>query len=159
MLICKESQGKQDTHSACRLCFWANDNLSFWLDPLWFGAVLYQVFVHSLVYWSHISLGDFDVTVTTYRHPMKPITSLLWAWWGWSLQLRDLKAFSTDGERAISNAMQVVSDEVIIIQYFWNFKSNLEKTRWIECAKRCANRALRDLFGNPLDFHWYSWRL
>ena len=95
------------------------------------------------------NLGDFDVTVMTYRHPvlisstsnhpvmMGPVmihkqkkfeTYNFFASSLVSLKssLCNLKAFGTDGEKAISNAMHIVFDKAIHLRCFLHFRGNLD---------------------------------
>ena len=66
--------------------------------------------------------------------------------------LRNLRAFGTDGEKAISNAMHVVFDEAVHLRCFLHFKGNLDsKLRKYRVPKNERIELLRDVFGNPKE--------
>ena len=68
--------------------------------------------------------------------------------------LCDLKAFGTDGEGAISKAMHVVFDKAIHLRCFLHFRGNLDsKLREWNVPRGVRIKFLRDVFGNPSDFH------
>ena len=94
------------------------------------------------------NLGAFNITVTTYRHLMltnssgghpvmtdplfihqcKNFTSYHFfasSLVGLKPALCDLKAFDTDGEQALSNALPMVFKEAKHLRCFLHFKSNL----------------------------------
>lgn len=124
------------------------------------------------------NLGDFDVTVTTYRnlmlvnsdgnHPVMvgPIfihqrkkfetyyffaSSLV----GLNPNVRHLKAFGTDGEMALSNAFHTVFNKAVHIRCFLHFKGNLDsKLQELSIPKHERIEFLRDVFGNPLELEY-----
>ena len=118
------------------------------------------------------NLGDFDVTVTTYRHLMltnmsgnHPVmmgplvihqckkfntyhffASLLV---GLRPALRSLQAFGTDGELVLSNAFQTVFTSAKHLRCFLHYKSNLDdKLKKLHVPKSVRTEFLRDIFGN-----------
>ena len=71
MLMCKESQGKEwSIREDSQLCTGTYDSFGQWLDSEWLRSVLYHWAVHNSMHRPNLQLGRFDVTVTTYRHPM-----------------------------------------------------------------------------------------
>ena len=149
MLMCKESQGKNSKNAFVRIVTCAPEPMivsaSDWTlnDSERFCANS-----NSTVLCIHptFSLGDFDVTVTTCKHPMLVISSgnhlvmmgpvmihkqkltIFFASLLVALKssLRNLRAFGTDGERAISNAMHVVFDKAVHLRCFLHFRGNLD---------------------------------
>ena len=66
--------------------------------------------------------------------------------------LRNLKAFGTDGEKALSNAMQIVFDKAVHLRCFLHFRGNLDsKLKELHIPKHEWIEFLRDIFGNPGD--------
>ena len=66
--------------------------------------------------------------------------------------LRNLKAFGTDGEKAISNAMQIVFDKAIHLRCLLHFRGNLDsKLKEFHVPKHERIEFLRDVFGNPSE--------
>ena len=69
---------------------------------------------------------------------------------GLKSSLRNLRAFGTDGEKAISNAMHVVFDKPVHLRCFLHFKGNLvTKLRDFGIPRHDRIEFLRDVFGNP----------
>ena len=119
------------------------------------------------------NLGDFDVTVTTYRHlllsnargnhpvMMGPIfihqqkkfesyyffaSSLV----GLKSALCDLRVFGTDGEKALASAFQTVFRRAIHLRCFLHLRGDLEaKLRDYGILKHIQIEFIRDIFGNP----------
>ena len=177
MLMCKESQGKK-SEAFVRIVSCAPEPMtvlaSDWtLNDLDRFCTTEQCTI--LCIDPTFNLGDFDVTVTTYRHPMlinssgnHPVmmglvmihkqkkfetyhfcASLLVSL---KSSLRNLKAFGTDGEKAISNAMQIVFDKAIHLRCFLHFRGNLDsKLKEFHVPKHERIEFLRDVFGNPSE--------
>ena len=121
-------------------------------------------------------LGDFDVTVTTYRHLMLTNTTgnhpvmmgplfihqckkfNTYHFFASSLvglrpTLTNLRAFGTDGEQALSSALQTVFTEAKHLRCFLHFKSNLDdRLKKFHIPLPLRIEFLRDVFGNPADF-------
>ena len=121
------------------------------------------------------NLGDFDVTVTTYRHLMltnasgnHPVmmgplfihqckkfntyhffaSSLV----GLRPALANLRAFGTDGEQALSSALQTVFTMAKHLRCFLHFKTNLDDRLKKFCVPQPLRiEFLRDVFGNPSE--------
>ena len=119
------------------------------------------------------NLGDFDVTVTSYRHLMltnscgnHPVmigllfvhqckkfstyhffaSSLV----GLRPSLLNLCAFGSDGEQALSSAFQTVFHKAQHLRGFLHFKGNLDdKLKKLGVVKSQRIEILRDVFGNP----------
>ena len=67
--------------------------------------------------------------------------------------LRNLHAFGTDGELALSNAFQAVFIAARHLHCFLHFKSNLDdKLKKLCMPKSMCIEFLHDVFGNPTDF-------
>ena len=122
------------------------------------------------------NLGDFDETVTTYRHLMltnssgnHPVmmgplfihqckkfntyhffaSSLV----GLRPALTNLQPFGTDREQALSNAFQTVFTRAKHLRCFLHFKNNLEdRLKKLSLTKSVRNEFLGDVFGNPTEF-------
>ena len=116
-------------------------------------------------------LGDFNVTVSTYRHLMltnsagKPpvmtgpifiyqrknfnsyyffASSLL----GLKPSLSNLRSFGTDGEKALFNAFQTVFSKATHLRCFLHFRGNLDsKLKEYNIPKSLRIEFLRDVFG------------
>ena len=66
--------------------------------------------------------------------------------------LRNLHAFGTDGEVALSSAFQTVFVSAKHLRCFLHFKSNLDdKLKKLHIPKSVRIEFLRDVFGNPTD--------
>ena len=178
MLMCKESQGAKASDAFIRIVTCAPEPMAV-LASDWTLNDLDRFCTkqHCTVFCIDptFSLGDFSVTVTTYRHlmlcnsnekhpvMMGPIlihkqkkfesyhffaSSLV----GLKPSLRSLKVFGTDGEKAISNAMHVVFERAVHLRCFLHFKGNLDmKLREYGVPKSERMEFLRDVFGNPLE--------
>ena len=176
MLMCKESQGTKNDDAFVRIVSCAPEPMAV-LASNWTLNDLDRFCTSPnctvLCIDPTFSLGDFDVTVTTYRHLMlhnssgkHPVmmgplmihkqkkfesyhffaSSLV----GLKPSLCNLRAFGTDGEKAISNAMHVVFDEAVHLRCFLHFKGNLDsKLREYKVPKNERIEFLRDVFGNP----------
>lgn len=123
------------------------------------------------------SLGDFDVTVTTYQHLMLssqqtskyPVfigpmfvhvkkdfpayhffTSALI---GLQPSLVDLRAFGTDGEAALVNAFSVSFPKACHLRCFLHFKGNIEqKLKELKVPSDVARKFVEDIMGKPSHF-------
>ena len=121
------------------------------------------------------NLGDFDVTVTMYRHLMlinshgsHPVmigpmfihqrkkfesyyffaSSLV----GLHPSMRNLQAFGTNGEKALANALHTVFNKAVHVRCFLHFKGNLDsRLQDLGIPKHERIEFLRDVFGNPLQ--------
>ena len=124
------------------------------------------------------NLGDFDVTVTTYRHLLlqpegsptgKPpvmlgpmfihvrkdfaayhfFTSSLV---GQRVQLSSLQAFGTDGELALENALAATFPKAEHLRCFLHFRGNIErKLQSLNIPHPVANEIVKDILGSPLQ--------
>jgi len=122
------------------------------------------------------NLGDFDVTVTTYKHLLlknangcNPVmlgpvfvhqrkkfetyhffaSSLT----GLKPSLSDICAFGTDGEKALSTAFHTVFRQAVHLRCFLHFKGNLEaKLGEFGVPKHAQIEFIRDVFGDPVHF-------
>ena len=152
MLMCKESQGARASDVFIRIVTCAPEPMAV-LASDWTLNDLDRfctkqgctVFCINPTF----SLGDFSVTVTTYRHlmlhnsdekcpvMMGPILihkqkkfesyhSFASSLVGLKPSLRSLRVFGTDGERAISKAMHVVFEKAVHLRCFLHFKGNLD---------------------------------
>ena len=175
MLICKRSQGKNSKNAFVRIVTCAPEPMtvlvSDWtLNDLERFCTISNCTV--LCIDPTFSLGDFDVTVTTYKHPMlvnssgnhpvmmgpvmiqkqkfetyhffaSPLVAL-------KSSLRNLRAFGTDGEKTISNVMHVVFDKAVHLRCFLYFRGNLDsKLKELGVPSHVRIEFLRDVFGNP----------
>ena len=69
---------------------------------------------------------------------------------GLKSSLRNLRAFGTDSEKAISNAMHVVFDKAVHLRCFLHFRGNLDtKLRDFGVPRHDRIEFLQDVFGNP----------
>ena len=72
---------------------------------------------------------------------------------GLKSSLRHLRAFGTDGEKAISNAMHVVFDKAVHLRCFLHFRGNFDsKLKEFGIPKYQRIEFLWDVFGNPAGF-------
>ena len=118
------------------------------------------------------NLGDFDVTVTTYRHLLLKNASghhpvmigpvfvhqrkrfetyhfFASALTGLKPSLTQLRSFGTDGEK-LSNAFGTVFSQAVHLRCFLHFRGNLEaKLREYGIPKHIQVEFLRDVFGDP----------
>ena len=123
------------------------------------------------------SLGEFDVTVTTYQHLMLfsrttskhpvmigPIfvhvkkdftayhfftSSLV----GQRPSLRNLRAFGTDGELALANALSASFPSAVHLRCFLHFKENIErKLHELSFPTDVANEVVTDIMGKPSQY-------
>ena len=123
------------------------------------------------------SLGDFDVTVTTYKHLMlesridsKPPTmigpmfihvkkdfasyhfffsSLI----GQQPGLANVKSFGTDGELALANALKSCFPSAIHLRCFLHFKGNIERKLYeLQIPSNVAKEYVADIMGRPTRF-------
>ena len=177
MLMCKESEGGKAQDSFVRIVTGAPEPMTVltcdWsLYDIERFCTRDQCTVLSID--PTFNLGAFDVTVTTYRHLLKnsvgkhpvfvgPIfvhqrkkfesyyffaSSLV----GLKLSLRNLRAFGTDGEKALYSAFHTVFERATHLRCFLHFKGNLEeKLREYDIPKHVRIEFLRDVFGNPSD--------
>ena len=171
MLMCKESQGGKPQDSFVTMVSGAPEPMTVlaynWsLDDIEQFCTKSQCTVLSVD--PTFNLGDFDVTVTTYHHlllsnalgnhpvMMGPIfihqqkkfesyyffvSSLV----GLKSALCDLRAFGTDGEKALASAFQTVFRRAIHLLCFLHSRGNLE-------AK------LRDEAHSNRGFKRYLWK-
>ena len=179
MSMCKESEGKNTENHFVRIVTGAPEPMTVlcfdWsLNDLERFCTGDQHTVLSVD--PTFNLGDFDVTVTTYRHLMltkssgnHPVmmgplfihqckkfntyhffaSSLV----GLRPALSNLRAFGTDGEQALSNAFQTVFTDAKHLRCFLHFKSNLDdRLKMLHIPKSVRIEFLRDVFGNPTDF-------
>ena len=176
MLMCKESQGTKNDDAFVRIVSCAPEPMAVLVSNWTLNDLdRFCTSPHCTILCVDptFSLGDFDVTVTTYRHLMlhnssgkHPVmmgplmihkqkkfesyhffaSSLV----GLKPSLRHLRAFGTDGEKAISKAMHVVFDEAVHLRCFLHFKGNLDsKLQEYRVPKYERIEFLRDVFGNP----------
>ena len=174
MLMCKESQGTKSDDAFVRIVSCAPEPMAV-LVSNWILNDLDRFAHHHIVQYfvdPTFSLGDFDVTVTTYRHLMLHNSSgkhpvmmgplmihkhkkfesyhFFASSVGVKPSLRHLRAFGTDGEKAISKAMHVVFDEAVHLRCFLHFKGNLDsKLQEYRVPKHERIEFLRDVFDNP----------
>ena len=123
------------------------------------------------------SLGDFDVTVTTYHHLMlssktnskqptmigplfvhvkKDFTayhffssSLI----GQQPNLVNVRAFGTDGEAALANALSASFPKAVHVRCFLHFKGNIEhKLSELRIPANVAKEFIDDIMGKPTKF-------
>ena len=123
------------------------------------------------------SLGDFDVTVTTYHHLMlssktnskhptmigplfihvkKDFTayhffssSLI----GQQPNLVNVQAFGTDGEAALANALSASFPKAVHVRCFLHFKGNIEhKLSELRIPANVAKEFIDDIMGKPTKF-------
>lgn len=123
------------------------------------------------------SLGDFDVTVTTYHHLMlssktsskhptvigplfihvkKDFTayhffssSLI----GQQPNLVNLRAFGIDGEVALANALSASFPKAVHVRCFLHFKGNIEhKLSELRIPANVAKEFVDDIMGKPTEF-------
>ena len=178
MSMCKESKGKSTEDHFVRIVTGAPEPmtvLSFdWslndLERLCTGDQHTILSVDPT-----FNLGDFDVTVTTYRHLMLTNSSSshpvmmgplfihqckkfnTYHFFASSLvglrpALRNLCAFGTDGEQVLSNALQTVFSGAKHLRCFLHFKSNLDdRLEKMHIPKSVRIKFHRDVFGNPAD--------
>ena len=128
---------------------------------------------------STFSLGKFDVTVTTYQHLMlysratskHPVTigpifvhvkkdctayhfftsSLV----GQRPSLRNVRAFGTDGESALANALSASFPSAVHMRCFLHFKENIErKLRELQLnfPTDIADEIITDIMGKPSQY-------
>ena len=120
------------------------------------------------------SLGDFDVTVTTYQNLMLsshatskypvmvgPIFAHVrkdfaaYHFFAYSLRskLKNVKAFGTDGEAALANALSASFPNAVYLRCFLHFKDNIEsKLRELKFPTDVANKVLSDIMGKPTQY-------
>ena len=175
MLMCKEGEGSKQSDPFVRAVNGAPEPMAV-MSFEWTLNDLERFCTGSpfsiLSFDPTFSLGDFDVTVTTYRHLMlvnsvgkHPVmigplfihqrkkfesyyyfaSSLV----GLRPALRNLLAFGTDGEKALWNALHTVFDKALHLRCFLHFKGNLEaKLHDLNIPKRERVMFLQDVFGN-----------
>ena len=176
MLMCKESEGDKSVDSFVRVVNGAPEPLAV-LTFDWSLADLERFCTYDppsiLTVDPTFNLGDFFVTVTTYKHPMlinssgkhpsmigplfihqqKKFES--YYFFASSLvslnpKLRYIGAIGTDGEKALSDAFSVVFNNPLHVRCFLHFRGNLEaKLKELKISKQARVEYLRDVFGNP----------
>lgn len=119
------------------------------------------------------NLGDFNVTVTTYKHLLlinssgkhpsmvgplfiheqKKFESYYFfasSLVGLNPKLKNLHAFGTDGEKALINAFNSVFFSALHVRCFLHFRGNVDaKLGSLGVPKEVRLEFLHDLFGNP----------
>ena len=179
MLMCKESEGGKPQDAFVRMVTGAPEPMTVlafnWSlnDIERFCTKQHQC--TTLTVDPTFNLGDFFVTVTTYRHlllknmngnhpvMMGPIfvhqqrkfetyhffaSSLV----GLKPSLQNLIAFGTDGEKALSSAFSAVFNKAVHLRCFLHFKGNLEsRLREYNIPKHFQVEFLRDIFGDPTN--------
>ena len=110
------------------------------------GTLCLQIHPEVIPWWlalfSSISVKILLLITCLHRH-----------WLDWNLPLCDLKAFGTDSEQALSNALQMVFKEAKHLHCFLHFKSNLEdRLKSLHIPKSQCIEFLRDVFGNLAEF-------
>lgn len=179
MMMCKESEGKRNQDAFVRLVNaapfpmmvlsfdWTLDDLvRFCTEPTKFSILGVD---------PTFSLGEFEVTVTTYQHLMlrrkdddtKTPTMIgplfvhlkkdfeAYHFFASALvskrpQLVNLQSFGSDGEAALVNAFCTVFNKAIHLRCFLHFKGNIEEQLQNRHIGRCvASSILHDIFGNP----------
>lgn len=180
MLMCKESEGNKLIDSFVRVVNGAPEPMAVlafdWtLHDLERFCTIDQPDKSILTVDPTFNLGDFNVTVTTYRHPflvnssgkhpsmLGPLfiheqkkfesyyffaSSLV----GLNPKLKNIHAFGTDGEKALINGFNAVFNSPLHIRCFLHFRGNLEaKLGSLGLPKQERIEFLRDVFGNPSD--------
>ena len=182
MLMCKESQGQRSGNPFVRLVNGAPFPMmvlayDWMLDDLVRFCVVpteYSVFGADPTF----SLGDFDVTVTTYhqlllRHRGDPhgkspclIGPLFvhlkkdfaaYHFFASSLislrpSLSKLKCFGTDGEDALVEALSTAFSGAVHLRCFLHFRGNIEeKLRKLRIPSVAAKAFVHDILGNPTE--------
>ena len=178
MLMCKESEGGRKEDSFVRLVTGAPEPMTVlayeWsLEDIERFCTQAQCTVFTVD--PTFNLGDFDVTVTTYRHLLlknrkecNPVmlgpvfvherkrfetyhffaSSLT----GLKPSLTNLRSFGTDEERALSTAFQTVFGRAVHLRCFFHFRGNLEaKLNDFGIPKHVQIDFLRDIFGDPVE--------
>ena len=178
MLMCKESEGGKPQDSYVRMVSGAPEPMTVlaynWsLNDIERFCTKGRCTVLSID--PTFNLGHFDVTVTTYRHlllinsrgkhpvMMGPIfihlrkkfesyyffaSSLV----GLKSSLCDLRAFGTDGEKALASAFETVFRKAIHLRCFLHLRGNLEsRLRGYGIPKHVQIEFIRDVFGNPKE--------
>ena len=127
------------------------------------------------------NLGKFDVTVTTYQHlllqhkgdSLKKSPTLLGPMFihvckdfasyhffssflvGQRPQLRSIKAFGTDGELALENALSATFADAQHVRCFLYFKGNVErKLQELNIPSPIRAEITKDVMGNPLQLQY-----
>lgn len=120
--------------------------------------------------------GDFDLTVTTYPHPLleskkygihptmlgpmyvhrrktvQTYLSFFSSLVGDCNDLMDLTAYGTDGEQALEKALEMQFRDAAHLRCFVHFKRNLErKMREIGFSKKVKYLIFSDIFGSRID--------
>ena len=176
MVMCKNTEGKNADESFVRIVTGAPEAMAL-LCPDWILNDLDRFCTGLpctiLTLDPTFDLGDFNVTVSTYRHLMltnsagKPpvmtgpifihqrknfnsyyffASSLL----GLKPSLSNLRSFGTDGEKALFNAFQTVFSKATHLRCFLHFRGNLDsKLKEYNIPKSLRIEFLRDVFGNP----------
>ena len=174
MLMCKESEGNKSIDSFVRVVNGAPEPMAVlafdWtLHDVERFCTIDQLDKSILTVGPTFNLGDFNVTVTTYRYPFLVNSSgkhpsmigplfihqqkkfesyYLFASSLVSLNqnLKNLFAFGTDGE---SNGFNAVSSNPLHIRCFLHFRGNLDaKLGSFGVPKTVRIEFLRDVFGN-----------
>ena len=179
MVMCKNSEGRKTDESFVRIVTGAPEAMAL-LCPDWILNDLDRFCTglpHTILTLDPtFDVGDFNVTVSTYRHLMLtnsagshpvmtgPIfihqrkhfnsyyffaSSLL----GLKPSLSSLCCFGTDGEKALFSAFQTVFNKAIHLRCFLHFRGNLDaKLKECNIPKSLRIEFLRDVFGNPSGF-------
>lgn len=122
------------------------------------------------------NLGKFDVTVTTYQHlllqlnssPSQKSPTMLGPMFihvtkdfasyhffssslvGQRKQLSSIKAFGTDGELALENALEATFPNAQHVRCFLHFRSNIErKLHELNIPSALKTEIVKDIMGNP----------
>ena len=179
MTMCKEGEGKRTDDHFVRIVTGAPEPMAV-LSFTWSLDDLERFCTGS----NHVvlcvdptfNLGDFFVTVTTYRHLMLTNSSgehpvmmgplfvhqckrfSTYHFFASSLvglrpSLSNIRSIGTDGEVALVNAFKTVFTQAQSLRCFLHFKSNLdEKLRKLTVPRFVRVDILRDVFGNPEEF-------
>lgn len=176
MLMCKDSEGSKTNEHFVRIVTGAPEPMAV-LCPDWILHDLERFCTgrqHTILSVDPtFDLGEFNVTVSTYRHLMltnldgnHPVmtgpmfvhqrkqfnsyyffaSSLL----GLKPFLSGLCAFGTDGEKALYSAFQTVFPKATHLRCFLHFRGNLDaKLKEFGIPKSHRIEFLHDVFGNP----------
>ena len=179
MVMCKNSEGRKSDESFVRIVTGAPEAMAL-LCPDWILNDLDRFCTglpYTILTLDHtFDLGDFNVTISTYRHLMltnstgsHPVMTgpifihqrkhfNSYYFFAFSLlrlkpSLSSLCFFGTDGEKALFRAFQTMFNKVIHLCCFLHFRGNLDaKLKECNISKSLRIEFLRDVFGNPSGF-------
>lgn len=178
MQMCKESEGNKTIDSFVRVVNAAPEPMAVlafdWtLNDLEKFCTVDNPLQSILTVDPTFNLGDFNVTVTTYRHPLltnssgknpsmvgplfihqqKKFESYYFfasSLVGLNPRLKNIHAFGTDGEKALFDAFNSVFSSALHVRCFLHFRGNLDaKLKSLGIAKKEIIEFLHDIFGNP----------